>query len=63
MCKAAETELGLSSSRQPGWFRDSSTEVRPLLEERNRMYSLWLSTKQERDKHKLLLLVELHNKL
>ena len=37
LCKAAETELGLSSSRQPDWFRDSSTEIRSL----EIRYQLW----------------------
>ena len=47
LCKGAETELDYSSSRQPDWFRDSATTIKPLSEKRNRLYSLWLSTQQQ----------------
>ena len=47
LCKGAETVLDYSNSRQPDWFRDCATTIKRLLEKRNRLYSLWLSTQQQ----------------
>ena len=43
---------------QPDWFRESEDAMKPLLEEKNKLYSLWQSTGQERDQKKLALLNE-----
>ena len=43
--------------RQPDWFQlqDSVTMIRPLIEKRNKLYSLWLSTSEKIDKHKFVV--------
>ena len=51
---AAEADLGHSKRRQPDWFQDNSSKIRSLIEKRNKMYSLWLSTGMQRDKHKFV---------
>ena len=52
MCDEAEVVLGYEDRRQPDWFKWSETTLRPLLEERNQLYVLWLSTGSERDRKK-----------
>ena len=52
LCDEAEAVLGYEDRRQPDWFRESGTSLRPLLVERNRLHSLWLSTGRERDRRK-----------
>ena len=47
---AAEADLGHSKRRQPDWFQDNSSKIRSLIEKRNKMYSLWLSTGMQRDR-------------
>ena len=51
LCVAAGADLGYFNRRQSDWFQDSVTKIRPLIEERNKLYSLWMSTSKERDKH------------
>ncbi len=52
MCDEAEAVLGYEDRRQPDWLRESETALRPLLEERNRLYALWLGTGRERDRRR-----------
>ena len=54
LCEAAGTDLGYSNRIQPDWFQDSATKIRPLIEKRNKLYSLWMSTSKERDKRKFV---------
>ncbi len=51
-CYGAETVLGYEDRRQPDWFRESEEHLKPLVEERNRLYALWLATRRERDRKK-----------
>ena len=52
LCESAKAELGHEDRRQPDWFRESETDLRPLIAERNQLYALWLSTGKERDRKK-----------
>ena len=52
LCEAAGSILGSANKRQEDWFRENETQLRPLFEERSRLYALWLSTGSERDKRK-----------
>ena len=52
LCEAAGSVLGSASKRQADWFRENEALLRPLFEERSRLYALWLSTGSERDKRK-----------
>ena len=50
MTTAAEETLGRTSRRQPDWFRDSESIIRPLIEARNCAFTKWLKSKDERDR-------------
>ena len=50
LCETAEAVLVLEARKQLNWFRESEAAIKPLLEERNKLYSLWQSTGQERDR-------------
>ena len=52
LCEGAGSVLGSASKRQADWFRENEVQLRPLFEERSRLYALWLSTGSERDKRK-----------
>ena len=52
LTKAAESVLGSEQRRQPDWFQESKTTILPALEHRNRMYTQWLATGDERDLQK-----------
>ena len=52
LCETAESVLGYETRRQPDWFRESEADLKPLLERRTRLYTLWLSTARERDRKK-----------
>ena len=54
-CETAEAVLGFEARKQPDWFRESEAAIKLLLEKRNKLYSLWQSTGQERDRKKLAL--------
>ena len=57
LCETAEAVLGFEARKrpQPDWFRESEAAIKPLIEERNKLYPLWQSTGQERDQKKLAL--------
>ena len=40
--------LGHEHRKQPDWFRESEVDLKPLVAERNRMFALWLATRNER---------------
>ena len=44
--------LVLTLAMQADWYRESESVLRPLFEERNRLYTLWLSTGLEKDRKK-----------
>ena len=44
---AAEGCLGFEKRKQPDWFRESSTSLKPLLQLRNGLYSKWLSSRKK----------------
>ena len=52
LCETAESVLGYETRRQPDWLRESEADLKPLLERRTRLYTLWLSTARERDRKK-----------
>ena len=52
LCESAGHVLGYAWRKQPDWFRDSETELKPLFAERNRLHTLWLSTGLEIDRKK-----------
>ena len=55
LCETAEAVLGFETRKQPDWFHESEAAIKPLLEERNKLYSLWQSTGHERNWKKLVL--------
>ena len=52
LCESTKAELGHEDRRQPDWFRESESDLRPLTAARNQLYALWLSTGKERDRKK-----------
>ena len=50
--KAAKCCLRLEKRRQPDWFRDSYNCLKPLIEDRNKLYARWVSTGNQEDKRK-----------
>ena len=55
LCETAEVVVGFEVRKQPDWFHESEAAIKPSLEERNKLYSLWQSTGQERDRKKIAL--------
>ena len=55
LCETTEAVFGFEMRKKPDWFHESEAAIKPLLEERNKLYSLWQSTGQERDWKKLAL--------
>ena len=55
LCETAEAVLGFEARKQPDSFSESEAAIKPLLEERNKLYSLWQNIGQERDRKKLPL--------
>ena len=49
--KRAEAVFGFEVRKQPDLFHKSRAAIKHLLEERNKLYSLWQSTGQERDQN------------
>lgn len=52
LCESAQSVLGTVKKKHPDWFQESSSVLKPLLQERNRLYTKWLGTKQESDRRK-----------
>ena len=50
--KAAKCCSRLEKRRQPDWFRDSYNCLKPLIEDRNKLYARWVSTGNQGDKRK-----------
>lgn len=46
--------IGKRKRRDPDWFHESSHKIKPLLDERNRLYSKWIGSKKDSDKKKFL---------
>ena len=41
--------LGLANSRQPDWFKESESELRPYLIAKNDAYNTWLTSSKRED--------------
>ena len=54
LCESAELVLGRAKRRNPDWFQESSHLLKPLFEERNRLYTKSLGTGREDDERKFL---------
>ena len=54
LCDSAELVLGRPKRRNPDWFQESSHLIKPLSEERNRLYTKWLGTGRKDDKRRFL---------
>ena len=54
LCETASSVLGTACKRQADWFRESDDDLRPLIEERNRLHASWLNTGSDRDKRKFV---------
>ena len=52
LCDGAKAELGYENKKHPDWLRESEADLKHPTEERNRLFTVWLSTGQERDKKK-----------
>ena len=55
LCETAEEVFGFEARKQPDGFSEGEAAIKSLLEGRNKLYSLWQSTGQERDQKKLAL--------
>ena len=51
LCEEAK-ELGVEDRRQPDRFREGGAEIKPIIAEKNRLHTLWLSTGLQRDRKK-----------
>ena len=51
---ASTTMLGLSKRYQPDWFVEAENVLRPLIDRRNNLFSLWLRSSNHRDRQKYL---------
>ena len=51
LCYEAKAVLGYEDRKQPDWFRESEAALRSSIDERNRLYALWLSTGRARDSY------------
>lgn len=49
MTSAADDVLGTTARRQPDWFQESMSQLRPLLKQRNEAYSRWLGSGNQVD--------------
>ena len=49
LCKTSENALGLEVKKCPDWFKECSSVLQPLFEERNWQYTRWLNTGRESD--------------
>ena len=47
---AAESILGTEHRRHPDWFAENADKLEPLFQNRNHLYSKWLSTGKESDR-------------
>ena len=56
LCESAELVLGRVKRGNPDWFQESSHLLKPLFEERNRLYTKWLGSGKEDDKKRFLRL-------
>lgn len=54
MCDMGRSVLGQARRREADWFRDGEDVLRPLFEERSRLYAQWLSSGRERDRKKFV---------
>ena len=52
LCDEAKAVLGYEDRKQPDWFRENEAALRSSMDERNRLYALWLSTGRLRDRKK-----------
>ena len=44
LCDGVKAEVGYENRKQPYWFRKNMADLKHLVEERNRLFALWLST-------------------
>ena len=51
---ASNTLLGLSRRHQPDWFTEAEDVLRPLIDKRNKLFSVWLQSQSHRDRQKFL---------
>ena len=54
LCESAQLLLGKTKRRDPDWFLENSHIFKPLVEERNKLYTKWLGTKKENDRRKFM---------
>ena len=48
-------QLGWSSRRQPNWFIAAANTLRPLIDKRNQLFSLWLRSGRHDDQQRFLI--------
>ena len=49
-----QQQLGWSSRRQPNWFIAAANTLRPLIDKRNQLFSLWLRSGRHDDRQRYL---------
>ena len=52
LCEGVEAILRFANRKQLEWFRNNEAAINLILEEKNKLYSLWLSLGLERDRKK-----------
>ena len=52
---AAETVLGWEGRRHPDWFQEDREMVESLVQKCNKLFSIWLSSQDERDRVKYVM--------
>jgi hypothetical protein len=52
MAGAAEDVLGWETRRQPDWFKESSSALKGMIEERNELFGRWLRSRRNGDRQR-----------
>jgi len=54
LLEASNTMLGLSRRHQFDWFTESEDILRPLIDRRNKLFSVWLQSHNHQERQKFL---------
>ena len=54
LSETAQSVLGKECRRHPDWFKESSVDLDSMFEQRNELYSRWLSSGKETDRMKFV---------
>ena len=54
LCESAESALWMERKKRPDWFRESSSVLQPLVADRSKLYTNWLSSGKARDRKRIV---------